>query len=71
MLPARAAPTAIIHRAIIVIKDSNDADDLFVGTDNVTVQRNIFLNWEGSSGSNFVLIGEDAKPFIEARNVML
>lgn len=53
----------------IVIKDSNDDDDLFVGSDRVTVQRNVFLNWEGSTGGNFLLIGEDAKPYIEARNV--
>ncbi|QEG33771.1 polysaccharide lyase domain-containing protein [Bythopirellula goksoeyrii] len=56
--------------AYIVIKDSNDEDDLFLGTDRVNVQRNVFLNWEGSTGSNFVLVGEDAKPYIEARNVM-
>ena len=55
----------------IVIKDSNDDDDQFVGNDRVTVQRNVFLNWEGSTGGNFVLIGEDAKPYIEARNVMV
>ncbi|TWU28127.1 hypothetical protein [Bythopirellula polymerisocia] len=54
----------------IVIKDSNDNEDFFLGSDRVTVQRNVFLNWEGSTGSNFVLVGEDAKPFIEARNVM-
>lgn len=55
----------------IVIKDSNDDEDQFVGNDRVTVQRNVFLNWEGSTGGNFVLIGEDAKPYIEARNVMV
>ena len=55
----------------IVIKDSNDGEDIFVGTDGVTVARNVFLNWEGSTGSNFVLLGEDAKPFIEARNVLV
>jgi hypothetical protein len=55
----------------IVIKDSNDDEDIFVGTDGVTVERNVFLNWEGGTGSNFVLLGEDAKPFIEARNVLV
>jgi hypothetical protein len=55
----------------IVIKDSNDDDDIFVGNDRVTVERNVFLNWEGSTGSNFVLVGEDGKPYIEARNVMV
>lgn len=53
----------------IVIKDSNGDDDLYLGSENITVQRNIFLNWEGSTGSNFVLIGEDGHPYYEARNV--
>ena len=35
------------------------------------VRRNVFLNWEGSTGSNFVLIGEDGKPFIEAENLLV
>jgi hypothetical protein len=57
--------------SFIVIKDSNDADDIFVGCDRVIVERNVFLNWEGSTGSNFVLVGEDGKPYIEARNVII
>lgn len=36
-----------------------------------TVRRNVFLNWEGSNGSNFVLIGEDGQPFHEAENVVV
>ena len=55
----------------VVIKDSNNDEDIFVGNDRISVQRNVFLNWEGSTGSNFVLIGEDAKPYIEARNVLI
>jgi hypothetical protein len=40
----------------IVIKDSNGSDDTNLGSRNITVQRNVFLNWEGSSGSYFVLV---------------
>lgn len=57
--------------SFIVIKDSNGSDDAYLGNDRVTVRRNVFLNWEGSTGSNFVLIGEDGKDFYEARNVLV
>ena len=53
----------------IVIKDSNDNSDGILGSRYITVRRNIFLNWEGSTGSNFVLIGEDGKTFIEGRDI--
>lgn len=53
----------------IVIKDSNNNDDGILGSRYITVRRNVFLNWEGSTGSNFVLIGEDGKDYIEGRDI--
>jgi hypothetical protein len=55
----------------IVIKDSNGYDDDFLGAQRITVRRNIFMNWQGTSGHNFVLVGEDAKPYIEARDIVV
>lgn len=53
----------------VVIKDSNDNSDRFKGSTNITVKRNVFLNWQGTHGHGFILIGEDGKPYYEASNV--
>ena len=55
----------------IVVKDSNANDDSNLGSHNISIRRNVFLNWEGSSGSNFVLIGEDGQAYYEAQNVLV
>jgi len=55
----------------IVIKDSNGSDDAYLGARNVRVRRNVFLNWQGSVGSNFVLCGEDGHPWYEAFDVLV
>ena len=53
----------------IVIKDSNGDQDLYTGSSNVQIQRNLFLNWQGDSGTGFLLIGEDGKPFFEGFDI--
>ncbi len=55
----------------IVVKDSNGDTDRFTGSHNIYIRRNIFLNWEGSTGSNFVLLGEDGQNFYEAEYVAI
>lgn len=55
----------------IVVKDSNGADDSYMGAERIAIRRNLFLNWEGSSGTNFVLLGEDGNPYHEAFDVTI
>lgn len=55
--------------SLVVIKDSNGTDDEYVGARNVIVRRNVFANWQGSAGSNFLLLGEDGTANIEAFDI--
>ena len=55
----------------VVIKDSNEDDDGMLGAERITVQRNIFLNWQGDPGDTFLQVGNDGKPYFEAREVSI
>jgi hypothetical protein len=55
--------------SFIVVKDSNDHEDKLIGAKNINIHRNVFFNWQGSHGHGFILIGEDGKPYYEAKEV--
>ena len=57
--------------SFIVMKDSNAGDDGQIGDERITVRRNVFLNWEGSSGANFALVGEDGMAYFEGRSILV
>lgn len=55
----------------VVVKDSNAADDGILGASNVRIRRNILLNWQGNTGANFLLCGEDGTANHEAFDVLM
>ena len=57
--------------SFIVIKDSNGNSDGVLGSENITVGRNVFLNYQGSTGSGFIFVGEDGTKNFEAINVLI
>lgn len=61
----------VVPSSQIVVKDSNGGDDEFTGSRRITIRRNVFLNWQGSPGSNFVLFGEDGMPFHETDGALV
>jgi hypothetical protein len=54
----------------ITIKDSDEGADGLEGSERITVQRNIFLNWEGGR-ETLIQVGNDGKPYHEAKDVRI
>jgi hypothetical protein len=57
-------------KAFITIKDSNENDDGLLGSERITVRRNVFLNWQGGK-EPFIQVGNDGKPYHEAKDVWI
>jgi hypothetical protein len=55
----------------ILVKDSDGAADGMLGCERINIRRNVFMNWEGTSGHNFLLMGEDGNSYYEARDVTI
>lgn len=55
----------------IVVKDSNGDEDGIVGAQRVTIRGNVLFNWQGSAGSNFILLGEDGNDYYEATQITI
>jgi hypothetical protein len=65
---ASGRPDTKTTKAFIVAKDSNGKSDGVLGSAHVSIKRNVFLNWEGGL-EEIVAVGNDGKPYYEAKNV--
>lgn len=58
--------------SFIVIKDVNGAEDNILGSNNIYVRRNIFLNWAGNIGNAFIALGDTSTTtYYHAYNVLI
>ncbi len=57
--------------SFVVIKDSNGNSDTVLGVNDITVRRNVFLNWHGNAGQSFVRVGEDGTANFEAFDILI
>lgn len=57
--------------SFITIKDSNGTDDANLGSHDIFVRRNVFLNWEGSNSNNFIVVGEDKVTYFQAYDILI
>jgi len=55
----------------IVIKNSSKDPANSAICRRITVRRNVFCNWQGGADQSYLLVGEDAKDFWEAQDVLI
>ena len=70
----RPIPAEAVEGSDIVVKNSPcqwDPSFCNAWSIDVTIRRNIFLNWEGPPVSNFIRLGEDGTAGFEAQDVLI
>lgn len=60
-----------VTSSYVLVKDSNGSSDGVLGSKNIRIRRNVFLNWQGNDGQSFVRVGEDGTANFEADNVLI
>jgi len=65
------ADSDLTQHHFITVKDSDGSNDGSLGSRYVTIQRNVFLNWEGGASEGFLNVGNDGKPYLEAVHIRI
>lgn len=56
----------------ILIKDVDEAADGVLGSHNIGVRRNVFLNWSGNNGDGFITLGDNSpRSYYHAYDVVI
>ncbi|MBK8984677.1 MAG: hypothetical protein IPM39_01125 [Chloroflexi bacterium] len=56
----------------ILMKDVDEDADGILGTHNVIIRRNVFLNWSGNNGDGFVTMGDNSpRNYYHAYNILI
>ena len=56
----------------IVVKDSNAGQDGILGSRDVIIRRNIFLNWQGNPGNAFIGLGDGTSvDYYQAQDILI
>mgnify|MGYP001275850948 CR=1 FL=1 len=56
----------------ILIKDVDENADGILGSHDVTIRRNVFLNWAGNNGDGFITLGDNSpRTYYHAYNVLI
>jgi len=57
--------------SFVVVKDADGSADGIEGASGVTIDGNVFLSWQGTNATGYVLLAEDDTSFHEARDVLV
>jgi hypothetical protein len=55
----------------VVVKDSNGSNDTVLGSQDIIIRRNVFVNWKGNNGQSFLRFGEDGTANFETLDVLV
>ena len=72
--PGSGRAISSLARSNVVVKNSPcewDSTYCNAWAKNITIRRNVFLNWQGSPSANFIRLGEDGTPAYEAQDVLI
>lgn len=69
--PASGRENFYTHDSFIAVRDSNGPTDGILGSRQVQLRRNIFLNWQGNPNSSWLVIGGDSVSYFPAQEILI